>query len=223
MGNTVPALRKKIIAHSFRTRKNNMPLLWLRGEKMTEIHKAQRIGVFVDVQNLYYSARFVYNAHVNFKTILQDAVKGRTLVRALAYVIKTEDISKEKFFDALEHIGFEVHAKDLQIFYGGAKKGDWDIGIAMDAIELAPRLDTIVIVSGDGDFVPLVEHLKRALGCRVEAVAFGKSASAKLREAVDDFTDLDKDTRKYLIKPAKKMPVNKEVDTHTMGAENGNK
>jgi len=190
---------------------------------MSEIHKAQRVGVFVDVQNLYYSARFVYNAHVNFKTILQDAVNNRTLVRALAYVIKTEDINKEKFFDALQHIGFEIRAKDLQIFYGGAKKGDWDIGIAMDCIELAPRLDTIVIVSGDGDFVPLIEHLKRALGCRVEVVAFGKSASAKSIEAADNFLDLDRDTKKYLIKPLKKLPVNKEVETHHMGVENGSK
>ena len=190
---------------------------------MTEIHKAQRVGVFVDVQNMYYSARFVYNAHVNFKAILQDSVKGRTLVRALAYVIKTEEINRSKFFEALTHIGFEVHAKDLQIFYGGAKKGDWDIGIAMDCIELAPRLDTIVLISGDGDFIPLVEHLKRGLGCRVEVVAFGKSASAKLVEAADSFIDLGKNTKRYLIKPTKKTPVNKEVETHHMGTGNGSK
>ncbi len=187
---------------------------------MSEIHKAQRVGVFVDVQNLYYSARFVYNSHVNFKAILMDSVKDRTLIRALAYVIRTEDINKEKFFEALTHIGFEVRAKDLQIFYGGAKKGDWDIGIAMDCIELAPRLDTIVLVSGDGDFVPLIEHLKRALGCRVEVVAFGKSASAKSIEAADDFLDLDKNTKKYLIKPVRKEGrVNKEVETHHMGVQ----
>ena len=184
---------------------------------MTDIHKAQRVGVFVDVQNMYYSARFVYNAHVNFKAILQDAVQGRLLVRALAYVIRTEEVNKEKFFDALTHIGFEVRAKDLQVFYGGAKKGDWDMGIAMDCIELAPRLDTIILVSGDGDFIPLVEHLKRALGCRVEVMAFGKSTSAKLIEAADAFTDLDKDTKRYLIRPTKSVKVNKEVDTHSVG------
>jgi len=185
------------------------------------VHKAQRVGVFVDIQNMYYSARFVYNAHVNFKSILQDAVQGRTLVRALAYCIRTEDLSKEKFFDALDNMGFEVKAKDLQIFYGGAKKGDWDVGIAMDAIELAPRLDTIVLVSGDGDFVPLIEHLKRALGCRVEVVAFGKSASAKSKEAADSFLDLDKDLKRYLISVEKKSNINKEIDTHNMGVKNG--
>jgi len=167
---------------------------------MGNIHKAQRVGVFVDVQNLYYSAKSIYNTHVNFKTILQDALKGRTLVRALAYVIKTEDLSKEKFFEALQHIGFEVRAKDLQIFFGGAKKGDWDVGIAMDAIELAPRLDTIILISGDGDFIPLLEHLRRAQGCRVEVAAFGKSTSGKLIETADSFMDLDKNSKKYLMR-----------------------
>src|SRR3989338_11152121 len=107
---------------------------------MVDTHKAQRIGIFVDVQNIYYTARFVHNGHVDFKAILQDAVNKRTLVRALAYVIRTEEATKEAFFEALTHIGFEVRAKDLQIFAGGAKKGDWDVGIAMDCIELAPRL-----------------------------------------------------------------------------------
>ncbi len=185
------------------------------------IQRAQRVGVFVDVQNLYYSARFMYNAKVNFKAILQEAVNNRILVRAIAYVIKTEDISREAFFDALSNFGFEVKGKDLQIFYGGAKKGDWDIGIAMDAIELAPKLDTIVLCSGDGDFIPLVEHLKRAMGCRVEVVAFGKSASSKLVECVDNFVDLDKNQKKFLIaKKFAREKINKPLDTHTMGANN---
>lgn len=167
--------------------------------KVPEVHKAQRIGVFVDVQNLYYSARQVYNRHVAYKNVLTDAVQNRSLVRALAYVIRTEDLKKEKFFDALNLIGFEVRMKDLQVFAGGAKKGDWDVGIAMDAIELAPRLDTIVLVSGDGDFIPLVEHLRRALGCRVEVMAFGKSTSSKLIEVADSFIDLDGNTKRYLM------------------------
>lgn len=166
-----------------------------------KLPSAQRVGVFVDVQNLYYSARFIYNAKVNFKTILEDAVQGRNLIRAIAYVIRAEEeVKKEAFFEALHKIGFEVKAKDLQVFYGGAKKGDWDIGIAMDAIELAPKLDTVVLISGDGDFVPLVEHLKRALGCRVEVMCFGKSGSSKLIEAADSFIDLDSNPRRYLIK-----------------------
>ncbi len=162
-------------------------------------HKEQRVGVFVDVQNLYYSARYVYDKRVNFANVLKSAVQGRRLVRAIAYCIKADMMGEHSFFDALESMGYEVKAKDLQIFPGGAKKGDWDIGIAMDAIECAPKLDVVVLVSGDGDYKDLVQHLKRALGCRVEAVAFGKSASALLLNEVDDFIDLDKNSKEYLI------------------------
>lgn len=159
----------------------------------------QRVGVFVDVQNMYYSAKNLYNAKVNFAQILKTAVGDRSLIRAIAYVIKADVREEQNFFDALEKIGFEVRAKDLQIFAGGAKKGDWDIGLAMDTIEQAPKLDTIVIVSGDGDYVPLIHHLRHALGCRIEVIAFGKSSSAVLREECDQFIDLELDKRRYLI------------------------
>ena len=163
------------------------------------INKEQRVGVFVDVQNLYYSAKNLYKAKVNFKSILNESVKGRNLIRAIAYVIQAQELKEKNFFDALLNIGFEVKAKELQIFYGGMKKGDWDIGIAMDAIELAPKLDTIILVSGDGDFKELVEHLQKALGCRVEVMAFGRSASSKLKETADEFVDLDVNAKKFLI------------------------
>ncbi|MCP3685628.1 MAG: NYN domain-containing protein [bacterium] len=165
---------------------------------MTQLHKEQRVGVFVDVQNMYYSAKNLYSAKVNFATVLRSVVGGRKLIRAIAYVIKADIKEEGTFFGALDKIGFEVKSKDLQTFVGGAKKGDWDIGIAMDALELAPKLDTIIIVSGDGDFIPLVQHLKRALGCRVEVAAFGRTASRKLAEEADGFIDLDKNKR-YLI------------------------
>lgn len=161
--------------------------------------KDQRVGVFVDVHNMYYSAKNLFNAKVNFAQILRTATANRSMIRAIAYVIKADVGEEQNFFDALEKMGYKVRAKDLQIFAGGAKKGDWDIGLAMDAIELAPRLDTIVIVSGDGDYVPLVRHLRHALGCRIEAIAFGKSCSAALKEEVDSFTDLDSDKKRFLI------------------------
>jgi len=165
-----------------------------------KINKAQRVGVFVDVQNMYYSAKSLYKAKVNFAAILKSAVQGRSLIRAITYVIKTDVVKQEvTFFDALEKIGFEVKSKDLQVFYGGHKKGDWDIGIAMDMIELAPKLDTVILVSGDGDFAELVRHLKHALGVRVEVIAFGKSCSSKLKEAADSFIDLDENPKKHLF------------------------
>src|SRR3989344_9294164 len=130
-----------------------------------KVNREQRVGIFVDVQNMYYSAKNAYGAKVNFASILKEGARGRELVRAIAYVIKADIKEEKNFFDALEKIGYEVKAKDLQVFIGGAKKGDWDVGIAMDAIGLAHRLDVICLVSGDGDYVPLVQHLQRALGC----------------------------------------------------------
>jgi uncharacterized LabA/DUF88 family protein len=174
------------------------------GKKVVEyLYKEQRVGVFVDVQNLYYSARYIYKSKVNFRTILKEAVKGRHLIRAIAYVIKADVKDEVNFFDALKNLGYEVKEKDLQVFPGGARKGDWDIGIAMDMIELAPKLDTVILVSGDGDFVPLIRHLKHALGCYVEVMAFGKSSSQKLVEEADNSIDLDSDPSKFLIQSGK--------------------
>lgn len=166
------------------------------------INKSQRVGVFVDVQNLYHSAKNLYDTKVDFTRILQEVVKDRKLVRAIAYVISTEGMKEQNFFETLENIGFEVKAKDLQIFFGGAKKGDWDVGIAMDIIELTPKLDVVILLSGDGDFVPLMQHAKYH-GCYVEAAAFGKSTSSLLKETVDKFTDFDKSPEKYLISKPK--------------------
>jgi len=155
--------------------------------------------VFVDVQNLYYSAINLYESKVNFSVILREAVRDRQLVRAIAYVIKADVKDEENFFEALERIGYEVRAKDIQIFFGGKKKGDWDVGIAMDIMRVAAKLDTVVLVSGDGDFKDLLEHVK-SLGCRAEVIAFGKSSSNKLVEIADDFIDLDAIRHKVLIK-----------------------
>lgn len=162
-------------------------------------HKEQRVGVFIDAQNLYHTAKNLYHARVNFGAVLKDAVAGRSLIRAIAYVITTEAGDERAFFDALTKMGIEAKTKDLQIFAGGNKKADWDVGLAVDAIKIAPKLDTVIIISGDGDFIPLVEYLKHNQGCQVEAVSFGKSTSSKLKETVDDFLDLDETPKKYLM------------------------
>ncbi len=162
-------------------------------------HKEQRVGVFIDTQNLYHSAKNLYKRRVNFGALLRDVVAGRKLVRALAYVINTESQDERAFFEALEKLGIETKRKDLQIFPGGTKKADWDVGLAVDAITMSPKLDAVIIFSGDGDFIPLVEYLQIHSGAQVEVVAFGKSTSSKLREVTDDFVDLDHNPKKYLI------------------------
>ncbi len=165
-------------------------------------HKEQRVGIFIDTQNLYHSAKNLYHARVNFGAIMKEAVAGRSLIRAVAYVITTESGEEKGFFEALGKLGIETKTKNLQIFMGGAKKADWDVGLAVDAISLAPKLDTIIIASGDGDFCPLVEYLKINEGCQVEVIAFGKSTNAKLKETADEFIDMCDNPKKYVINPS---------------------
>ncbi len=158
---------------------------------------SQRVGEFVDVQNLYYSARNIYNSRVNFNEVLKAAVGERHLMRAIAYVIKADMPEEHTFFDALDKAGFEVKSKELQTFYGGSQKGDWDVGIAVDVIKMMAKLDVVVLCGGDGDFAPLVEYLQMS-GVLVEVCAFGKSTSGKIKELADNFVDLDQN-KKYLI------------------------
>ena len=162
-------------------------------------HIGQRVGVLIDVQNLYHSAKNLYQARVNFREILKLAVSGRNLIRVFAYVVRTKSGEEKPFFEALIKLGIETRVRDLQEFYGGLKKADWGVGITIDAIKIAPSVDTIVLVSGDGDFLQLVEYLKNQ-GKRVEAIAFGKSASSKLKEIADEFIDLEERPEKYLLK-----------------------
>jgi uncharacterized LabA/DUF88 family protein len=161
-------------------------------------HPEQRVGVFIDVQNMYYSAKNLFGSKVNFGNIVKEATMNRKLIRAIAYVVSTEGKEEQPFFDALYNLGIETKDKPLQIFYGGEKKADWDVGITVDAIRLSPSLDAIVLVSGDGDFVPLIEYLQNQ-GKQVEVMAFGNTTSSKLTEAADDYTDLSVDKGKFLI------------------------
>lgn len=171
-------------------------------------HPDQRVGVFVDVQNMYYSAKNLYGAKVNFANILKRAVSGRKLIRALAYVIRANNPEEQKFFEALAMQGFEVKMKDLQIFASGLRKGDWDVGIAMDTIRLSDKVDVIVLVSGDGDYAPLIEYLKNH-GHYVEVIAFGESSSHMIIEQADEFTDLSKEKSKYLL-PGRRLPFGRQ-------------
>lgn len=158
----------------------------------------QRVGVFVDIQNMYYSGRAIYGKKVNFRAILEVGLVGRHLVRAIAYGITTEEAHEGEFHEALSKQGFEVKTKPLQSFIGGQKKGDWDIGIAMDVLRLEPKIDVAVLVCGDGDFVPLVTFAKEK-GLRVEVMAFRESASSALIEVADSFVDLSSDPKRFLI------------------------
>lgn len=162
-------------------------------------HSSQRVAIFIDTQNLYHSAKNLYNSKVNFGAVVQASLSKRSLIRALAYVITTEAGDETQFFEALTKLGIETKTKDLQIFYGGAKKGDWDVGMAVDAIRIAPKVDTVVLATGDGDFEPLVVFLKEHFGVQVEVISFGRSTSSKLRAVCEDFIDMCDHPEDFLI------------------------
>lgn len=160
--------------------------------------KHQRVAVFIDVQNMYYSARAIYGTHVHFGNIVEAAVGGRPLIRAIAYVVRAGIPEEQGFFDALVKLGIETKERELKTFYDGNKKADWDVGIVVDAIRLSPKLDVVILVSGDGDYVPMLEYLKNS-GVQTEVVAFRESTSSELVAMADDFTDLSAAPEKFLI------------------------
>lgn len=168
--------------------------------KFLATHEDQRVGIFIDVQNLYHSAKNLYGERVNFKELTRALVAGRKLIRAAAYVVKTETtLGEGSFFDALKQAGLELRIKDIQIYQDGTKKADWDIGMAIDAVRMASFLDVVILVTGDGDFVPLVEYLKWGTGRLVEVAAFSRTASGKLKDAGDAFIPLE-DIPRVLLK-----------------------
>ncbi len=171
---------------------------------MTSAHPDQRVGIFIDAQNIYHSAKNLYQARVNFAELLRTLIADRHLTRAVAYVVKSEGIvpqdpdarsagrgTESSFFDALRKAGVELRLKDLQVYPGGMKKADWDVGLAVDAIRMANSYDVAVLVTGDGDFVPLVEYLRWGMGKQVEVAAFSRTTSGRLRESADRFVELE--------------------------------
>lgn len=180
-----------------------------------EYKKYQRVGVFVDIQNMFYSAKYQYNAKLNFAKLLERAVGGRQLIRAICYVIQTPEIDQTNFLDMLQKNGFEIKSKDLRVRPDKSSKGDWDMGIAIDAISMVDKLDVVVLVSGDGDFVDLV-HLLKSRGVIVEIISFPKSTNEDLIKAGNIFTPVDEallimDAHNH-DKYQKKRPVRKEIE-----------
>lgn len=188
----------------------------------TEYARYQRVGIFIDVQNLYHSAKHLHRGRgrVNYRELITFLAGERQLVRALAYAVESEAVlaeraldeekkeavkpvapktaakpddeksSEKNFFAALEDAGIELRLKALQIFADGSKKADWDVGMAVDAIRTAPGLDVIILVTGDGDFTPLVDYLRWGMGKYVEVAAFRPSTSGKMQTIADRFIDL---------------------------------
>ncbi len=139
----------------------------------------QRVAVLVDVQNMYYAARNLYNSKLEFSRLLVTLNRGRNLVRAIAYIVERPGMEQEKFVEVLRRNGFEVRKKILIERSDGSQKGDWDLGMALDAISMADKVDAVVLVTGDGDFVTLVHYL-HSKGIRVEVASFPETTALEL-------------------------------------------
>jgi uncharacterized LabA/DUF88 family protein len=160
----------------------------------------QRVAVLIDTQNMYHSAKHIHGARLAFEKAVDAVVGGRQVVRVFAYVARSKTGEEQAFFDALTGAGIELRVKDVQEFSSGEKKADWDVGMAVDAVRLADKADAIVLMTGDGDFVPLVQYLQ-GRGVLVEVAAFAESTNAQLREVADRFFDLSSQDRELLISP----------------------
>ncbi len=161
-----------------------------RSRKKTDVYFEQRTGVFVDVQNMFYSAKYKYRGKIDYQKLLVYIAKGRKIVRAIAYAVTTPEIDQSGFIKILEDLGMEVKIKELKLRPDGTAKGDWDMGIAIDSVALSDKLDVIALVSGDGDFTALVEMLK-AKGVRVEVYSFPANTAEELKKAATQFYPLD--------------------------------
>ena len=145
-----------------------------------------RVGVFVDVQNMFYAAKDRYARRLDYIKLLDLIVGPRNLVAAYAYVVQIPEINQAGFLSLLEHNGYTIKSKDLRMRGDGSAKGDWDVGIAIDIVSMLDALDIVILASGDGDFCALAELIKQH-GKRIEVAAFEHNTSMDLQRIADQF------------------------------------
>jgi uncharacterized LabA/DUF88 family protein len=160
---------------------------------VSSILGSQRLAVLIDVQNIYYPAKSLGDK-VNFHSLLKR-FQARQLVRAIAYVVEAPDVDVSPFVAALRNIGFEVRVKPMKVFEDGTRKGDIHLMLALDAMAVANKVDTICLVTGDGEYVDLV-HLLRAQGVKVEVMSFKSNTSSELLRVADEHFAM---TEEYLL------------------------
>lgn len=173
--------------------------------------ETERVGVFIDVQNMYYAARQL-KGKLDFDALLQACVLDRRLIQATAYVVESKEIDQAGFIAMLQQRAIEVRRKTLKVRSDGSMKGDWDMEMALDILDMAPKLDVVVLVSGDGDFTSLVKRVK-SMGPRVEVVAFPRNTAKSLLEASDRFHPLDRRAmiRAEMVSDAERGPASSDL------------
>ena len=153
----------------------------------------EKVAIFVDVQNIYYTAKQSYQRHFNYNAFWQRATAGREVVAAFAYAIDKGDSKQQGFQQILRNIGFEVKLKPYIQRSDGSAKGDWDVGITLDAIEYAPKVNAIILLSGDGDFDLLLNKIERVYPVKTEVYGVPALTAPSLIHAASRFIPIEKD------------------------------
>jgi len=155
-----------------------------------ELSPHQRVAIFVDVQNMYYAARNIFQSKLEFSKLLRHLLRGRVLGRAMAYIVERPGMNQDKFIEVLRRNGYEVRKRIVGERNDSTNRGDWNIGITLDVLSLSSKIDVAILVTGDGDFVPLVDRLAMD-GVRVEVASFRETTSSELFHAADQMHFLD--------------------------------
>jgi len=151
----------------------------------------ERIGLFVDVQNIYYTTRQAYARQFNYRALWKQVSERGEIVVANAYAIHRGDDKQLQFQNALKHIGFTVKLKPFIQRSDGSAKGDWDVGIAIDVLSEAEQLDRVILLSGDGDFDLLLERVKSKFNIATEVYGVRALSADSLIDSADTFNAID--------------------------------
>lgn len=151
----------------------------------------KKIAVFADVQNIYYTSRQAYGKQFNYRKLWQKLSEQGEIVHAYAYAIDRGDNQQQKFQSMLKHLGFEVKLKPYIQRSDGSAKGDWDVGITIDVMEISPHVDTVILLTGDGDFAILLDKVKSAFNVSTEAYGVPQLTAKALIDSCTVFHPID--------------------------------
>ncbi|GAB4288252.1 MAG: hypothetical protein Kow0090_00450 [Myxococcota bacterium] len=158
--------------------------------RFTNPNLNQRVVILVDVQNMFYAAKELHGGKINYKKLLDFVLRGRKLTRAIAYCVTSPEKDATNFLRYLEAVGFEVRPKELKRRPDGTTRGDWEVGLTVDALTIAPKVDTICLITGDGDYTLLAQAL-RGMGVKVEGYGFREFTSQELISSTNRFYSFD--------------------------------
>lgn len=162
----------------------------------TRVSRLNKIAIFADVQNIYYTTRDTFKRSFNYRAFIHELGQQNEIVYAFAYAIDRGDPQQMKFQSALRHIGFDVKLKPFIQRADGSAKGDWDVGITIDVMLSAGQVDEVILLSGDGDFAILLDTIKRNHGCKTSVYGVLNLTANALINSATAFVDVDE---KWLV------------------------